>query len=521
MNRVSFHIGLTLAVLFLAALKTHASDRNKRILESESFYSHALGQQVRYSVLLPIDYFSSNRSYPVVYLLHGLGDNETSWLEYGRIQQIADKLTKQSQIDPMIFVMPQGFDTYYVNFYDGSFPYQDMFVNELIPYIDQTYRTIAQKSGRALVGYSMGGFGALALALKHPEKFIAAVPLSISIRTDEQYALENASEWNRQWGRIFGGEQKTGNERLTPYYMLYSPFYLIDINNKSGQDVRIYIDTGDDEQTLAISNEALHIHMRNHHFPHEYRVRNGGHTFTYWREAMPNGLRFVNDAFAGKAYRGDLNDRIRTNKPAKAQLSSILIGNNHFEVYLPPCYQSSTRLYPVLLVIGDIDTPSKSLLAGKLEMLINKGLIPPMIMLFARAEQYQDAISGVYVTLRARKGHRFIAVMGIGEGAQAALSLYLNPGSITACALIDGDFDMDAWAQKLSQISQDGIGNTWLYVEQPDKGLHYKANGQLHMLLREKTVYHEYRVSEGEGGISWTLIAFENAMYQIAEKLHR
>jgi enterochelin esterase-like enzyme len=124
----------------MLSLQIFAVEDGSRIVESLEMQSSILGQKVKYSVYLPAGYDASKNDYPVVYLLHGLGDNETAWVEYGRIAQIADKAIAEKEIVPMIFVIPQGFRTYYVNFHDGSFNYQDMFVQELIPHIESEYR---------------------------------------------------------------------------------------------------------------------------------------------------------------------------------------------------------------------------------------------------------------------------------------------------------------------------------------------------------------------------------------------
>ena len=110
-----------------------------RIKESMVMPSRILKQDVHFSVCLPEEYYDSKKSYPVVYLLHGLGDDETSWLEYGQISQYADKSVESDESVPMIFVMPEAYRTYYVNDYKGSFLYQDMFVKELVPYIDSLF----------------------------------------------------------------------------------------------------------------------------------------------------------------------------------------------------------------------------------------------------------------------------------------------------------------------------------------------------------------------------------------------
>ena len=266
-----------LVFLFLPLYSLNAEE-GLIVKESVSFYSKILKQEVRYSVVLPHDYFITKAAYPVVYLLHGLGDDETSWLEYGRIKQASDKLVKEGEIDPMIFIMPQGFRNYYVNDYAGTFLYQDMFVKELVPLIDSLYRTIPDKLRRALMGYSMGGFGALILPLKYPDIFSVAVPLSISIRTDEQYQTENGEEWDQQWGRLFGGVGKTGSERLTKYYKENSPFHIIESEDlHKYKHLRLFIDNGDDEFTLCRSNEELHILMRRLAVRHGFRIRDGGH----------------------------------------------------------------------------------------------------------------------------------------------------------------------------------------------------------------------------------------------------
>ena len=111
---------ISILILFLNFCPS-MSGQNKRIMESLSFYSKILGQEVKYSVILPEDYYKSNKKYPVVYLLHGLGDDETSWVEYGYISQISDKVTKQCDVLPMIFIMQKGFRTYNVNDFAGTF----------------------------------------------------------------------------------------------------------------------------------------------------------------------------------------------------------------------------------------------------------------------------------------------------------------------------------------------------------------------------------------------------------------
>lgn len=246
-----------LFLIVMLPLATTFAEENKRILEGLSLTSSVLGQEVRYSIVLPKDYFKNKRNYPVVYLLHGLGDNESSWLEYGRISQITDHAVARKEITPMIFVMPQGFRNYYVNDYAGTFLYEDMFIQELVPFIDKTYRTMADPGHRAVMGYSMGGFGALVLPAQHPDVFTVSVPLSTSFRTDAQYMVEDASEWNDQWGRLFGGVGKTGAERLTEYYknIHHSIFSTRKMHNRFQNSIYIL--------TMAMTNTRCVAAMKN------------------------------------------------------------------------------------------------------------------------------------------------------------------------------------------------------------------------------------------------------------------
>ena len=244
------------------------------------------------SVLLPKSYLSEpERRYSVVYMLHGLGDNPQSWNDsWLRVQSTIESL-EDAGLGDMIYVFPSGYKTYYCNRIGGGYPYMDMFINELIPFVDNAYRTIPDREHRAVTGYSMGGFGACALALKHPEMFIASAPLSMSFRTDQQYMTEEQSGWDGQWGKIFGGRGETGQARLTDYYKEHCPFYQFTAANKEKvSGVHWYFTCGDNEEQLLIAGDALHVQMRDAGIEHEYRVGDGGHEGSYWRAALKEVL---------------------------------------------------------------------------------------------------------------------------------------------------------------------------------------------------------------------------------------
>ncbi len=250
--------------------------------------SSTLREHIKYSVFLPSDYETNTEArYSVVYMLHGLGDNNNSWNGSYLHSNTEIKDLESKGLSKMIYVYPQGFASYYCNFYDGSYNYMDMFVNELIPLIDKNYRTIADKQHRAITGYSMGGFGTIALAEKHPEMFECSAPLSMSVRTDWQYMEESQSGWDNQWGIIFGGVGQKGENRITEYYKQHCPIHYFNQANKEQlSTVHWYLICGDDEKNLLYANDELHCVLRENDYDHEYRVVDGGHSSSVWNPAL-------------------------------------------------------------------------------------------------------------------------------------------------------------------------------------------------------------------------------------------
>ncbi|QMW00487.1 alpha/beta hydrolase [Spirosoma foliorum] len=267
-----------------------------RLLESMVMNSSLMNQAVKFSIYLPPDYFVSNRRYPVVYLLHGLGDNETGWVQFGEADRIADEGIKSGQLPPMIIVMPNAWATFYVNDYQNKVRYEDMFVQELIPHIDSMFRTRTERTYRAISGLSMGGFGSLTLAMHHPELFSACAALSAAVRTDETFASVPDERYNTVYAPIFSGPVK-GQERLTLAWKRNSPITLAKSAPESDlTKVRWYLDCGDDD-ALTVGNAMLHIALLERKIPHEYRSRDGAHTWSYWRSGLPDALKFIGESF--------------------------------------------------------------------------------------------------------------------------------------------------------------------------------------------------------------------------------
>jgi len=171
-----------------------------------------------------------------------------------------------------------------------------MFIEEFIPYIDQTYRTRAQKEFRAVSGLSMGGYGSLIFALRNPDTFASCVAFSAAVRNDETITLMDQENWDRRYGQLFG-KGLSGEDRLTEHWKSFSVMHqAATIPVDTLKSVRWYIDCGDDDR-LGAGNSALHELWLERGVPHEYRVRDGAHRWVYWRTGIRDGLRFIGEGF--------------------------------------------------------------------------------------------------------------------------------------------------------------------------------------------------------------------------------
>lgn len=283
-------------LLAAALLITSVTVAQGVIKESLKVKSTALGKEVGYSIYLPPDYFSSDRKYPVLYLLHGFTDDETGWTQFGEVKAIADAQLQQMEMTSMIIAMPDAGTSWYINSADGKVKYEDFFINEFIPFMDGTYRTRSQRQFRAVAGLSMGGLGALIYALKFPELFSTAAPLSAAVLTDDEVKAMPQDRWAGAYGIAFG-KDLSGEARLSRHYTSNAPLHLVKNGNAEQlKTVRFYIDCGD-KDFLIKGNMALHAALIDKQVQHEFRVREGIHNWPYWRTALPEVFRFVSESF--------------------------------------------------------------------------------------------------------------------------------------------------------------------------------------------------------------------------------
>ncbi|HUX53033.1 MAG TPA: alpha/beta hydrolase-fold protein [Williamwhitmania sp.] len=264
-----------------------------KVVEGLSFESKILKQPVSYALYFPPDYDASQRRYPVVYLLHGYSDNQSAWIQFGEINRIMDAGIASGTIPPMILVMPNAKVTWYVNDYTGKVRYEDMFIQEFIPFIDASYNTRPTREFRAVAGLSMGGYGALIYGFKHPDLFSACAGLSAAVLTEKEIKGRLSTD-TYDLDSVYG---PMVSDSLPQHWYSNSVLTIIEnIDPAKVSNLRIWLDCGDDDH-LARGNSALHILLLDKGIAHEYRVRDGGHTWNYWRTGIGPALEFVGQGF--------------------------------------------------------------------------------------------------------------------------------------------------------------------------------------------------------------------------------
>lgn len=276
--------------LMLIAYGTLSAQTGK-VMDDLSLTSKILKGERKYAIYLPPDYESSQRSYPVLYLLHGAGDDQTGWVQFGEVLHIADKAILSGDATPMIIVMPDANTGQrgYFNDITGTWRYEDFFFEEFMPYIEKTYRIKGEKRYRAIAGLSMGGGGSFVYALRHPELFSSSCPLSASTGP---LTLEETKDHLKRRNIAYKSEAE-----VEAYFKKVSVLELINqVQDDQKKAVRWYIDCGDDD-FLFEGNSLVHIAMRKKDIPHEFRIQDGAHNWRYWRNALPSVLSFISEAF--------------------------------------------------------------------------------------------------------------------------------------------------------------------------------------------------------------------------------
>ena len=278
---------LTILSLLLPAFSAKAGK-----VVTDSLESKVLGASVKYNVYLPSGFDKSEKQYPVIYMLHGLSDTYTAWVERGGMQTVADELIGTGELRDVVIIMPNAGGPDIHNTWNGYFNmpgwnYEDFFFKEFLPQVERKYRIISDKGHRAVMGLSMGGGGSAVYCQRHPDMFSSCYAMSAWLE-------------NKQ-GQVGGKDLK--KDKL--YYVSkavndHSALAFIDNADeatlKSLRTVKWFFDCGDDDFLVRLSFE-LHMKMKEKGVKSELRVRNGVHNWEYWHTALRTALPFASRNF--------------------------------------------------------------------------------------------------------------------------------------------------------------------------------------------------------------------------------
>lgn len=293
--RQPFLYGLTVSIwavmVFAAPALAQSSDSS--VVAYRTFYSEALKQEKRFAVYLPPGYASSKQDYPVLYFLHGLFESEQRWEQRGA-RAIVDSLITAGAIRPMIIAIPEGDNSFWVNSVDGTAPYEDYILKDFMPFIEKTYRIRVSRAFRVISGVSMGGYGALELAMRHPDLFSAASAHSAILLPAPIHELPPQLRQSFQ-SQFF--EATFGNPVDEAYWSRYNP---IDLAQSAGGLNRVawYFDCGTEDRFEFFRGATkLHEILESTGVPHEYHLFPGGHGWEYLRTTLHRSLIFHSQHF--------------------------------------------------------------------------------------------------------------------------------------------------------------------------------------------------------------------------------
>ena len=281
-------------VLALSAHLPTSAVAGGRVETSMSMPSEALGRRIAYAAYIPsVTPPNPARRLPVLYLLHGRGDNENAWLEHGNIAAILDRKIASGELQPLIVVMPMAANSWYVDdARTGPASYGAVaraLTQDLVSAVDVRYPTAACREARAVGGLSMGGFGAMVYAFDHPDLYVAAFSLSGSLFSDRQDDIEARKS---RYGQMFGGVY--GEPFDQDRFRSWTVFNKLDHANPDIKKLSVWLAAGDEDFSAILSGTArLHQELVSRGISSELRIYDGDHTWRLWSTAVDPALSWL------------------------------------------------------------------------------------------------------------------------------------------------------------------------------------------------------------------------------------
>ena len=260
-------------------------------VECNSVPSKILARGVPYCIVLPAAFDrDKSRHFPVLYALHGLGDNE-QYLVHSGLWNLVEDMRERGALKDFLIASPDGDRAFYINSKDGKSRYEDFLVLEFFPFIEKRYRAAPGRANRAITGVSMGGYGALHLAFHHPELFSSVSAQSAALVEKLPNVLGNVPSPERS--RALSA---FGNPPDAAFWEKNSPIMLARTANLAG--LKIYFDCGDqDDYGFETGATALDKVLASRHIVHEFHIYPGRHDAVYFAAHIPASFEFASRGF--------------------------------------------------------------------------------------------------------------------------------------------------------------------------------------------------------------------------------
>lgn len=287
--------GLIIIFFFLLSgfLSLRAQGQPQSTVITDTLYSEVLKSKRAYTVFLPKSFYKDkSRQYPILYLLHGMWENNAVWTARGHTKDVMDRLVASGEACEMIIVTPDaggGDPNLYQNGYFDmpGWNYETFFYTEFLPYVEKKYRVLGDKQHRAIAGLSMGGGGATSYGQRHTDMFCAVYAMSALMSIPEQ----GAARFDDPNGKLAILTRSVITHSCLNYVALAD-----EQRRETLRSVAWYVDCGDDDFLLD-RNIEFYQAMRQAGIPCEFRVRDGGHDWEYWHSALYQCLPFVSRMF--------------------------------------------------------------------------------------------------------------------------------------------------------------------------------------------------------------------------------